>query len=769
MLANSKGQTLTDHLKAVACTAQEIARLCGYSEKIQKLAYAAGLLHDIGKATKSFQHCLASGQSYDEAISPTHHEISWAFLIQSYGISEDNELIFNAIYWHHARPLDENYESLKYRDEIISKIDDSDRRRITDFIHSLSLPDLPNLGSVRHDECVPDLFFQDGTYDKNTNAEMLGVRMCLISADRMVSRLSAENVAAIAHGEVPPSKCLSKTDRPFFETYSCPLNYQAERFDIQQGCARQALKNRTVIAKAPAGFGKTMIGVLYALFHGKQSYWVCPRNVVAEAVYRNIIREIRALNLFCSVELFLSGERKNSNTPEGLIPDFSSDIVVTNIDNLLGPMVNNRTADRLFNVLSGVVILDEFHEFVSDSPLFAAFITYMRARHRLSTTACTLLLSATPTNVHKLWDWSDHETTLLPDQNQHYPAAHEGNYRIKLINEFPKKVLPASLCIFNSVSMAQDQFLEHEMEYLIHSKFTDSDRQQILERIYTSFGKDGSGIEKGERISSALIMQAAMDVSSANLYDSVCSPETTLQRIGRCDRWGTYSGRQPEVFLFTPSLGKDKYPNECHAIETIYNRELNNLWTSYLLMKISDGRSITLKDWYEIYNSFYKEHGKEVWAFLRDQYKNGLENLINYYPVKLIEAPSENTHHGKSLRSPSGSYYFTVKIKGTRNRWLSPDDVMNEGYDELCRRFYMNGHHNAELINASKMMPRINALYENGYIKFKRIIKQKKPPTSLPKWFRLARNPETPIPDFSRVYDNKLGLIQIFQKGGAHD
>lgn len=757
MLSNSKGQILIDHLRAVSFVAQEVSRICGYSERLQKLAYAAGLLHDIGKATKSFQDYLSTGQADEETISPMHHETSWAFLIQTYGISDDNYLMFNAIYWHHARPLDGNYEYLKSRDEIIDKIKSSDLKRISVLIQSLELPDLNDGKVMDKDEQVPALFLSDSRCDKIVNAEMLAVRMCLISADRLVSKMAIDDAAAIARGTISPSACLLKAQRPFFETIPCPEEYQASRFNLQSNCAKEALKIRTTIVKAPAGFGKTLIGVLYTLLQGKQSYWVCPRNTVAEAVYENIIREIQVLNINCSIELFLSGERKKANTSEGLIPDFSSDIVVTNIDNILGPMVKNRTAERLFDILSGLVILDEFHEFASDSPLFAAFITYMRARHRISSTACTLLLSATPLNMHKLWDFSDHLTTLLPDEAQHYPAAHEGVYHTGIIEEFPEQVRPASLCVFNSVSMAQDRFVNCQMEYLVHSKFIDTDRQQIMDRIYSAFGKDGTGVVKGESISSAPIIQAAMDISLVNLYDSVCSPETTLQRIGRCNRWGTYGDRIPTIFLYVPDL--KSLVNERGAIDMIYNRQLRDLWVKYLQKNITDSQPLTLKDWYNIYNSFYTEHDRDVWGFLREQYKKGLEYLIDYYPVKLMEDSTEKSRGGRSLRSPSGSYYFTVKINGTTNEWLKPEDVMDEG-NELYLRFMNKGDLNTELINSSKMLPRIRALYECGYTRFRRIIKKSSPPRSLPHWFRLARNPETPIPDFSRVYDKKLGLKQ---------
>jgi len=197
--------------------------------------------------------------------------------------------------------------------------------------------------------------------------------------------------------------------------------------------------------------------------------------------------------------------------------------------------------------------------------------------------------------------------------------------------------------------------------------------------------------------------------------------------------------------------------NERGAVNTVYDRNLRDLWVRFLQNKIADSKPLTLKSWYEIYNSFYANHGRDVWAFLRTQYAKGLDYLIEYYPVKLLDDADEKQRSGKSLRNPSGSYYFTVKINGTRNEWLKPDDVMEEGR-ELYRRFMNRGENNAELINTSKMLPRMKTLYECGYLRFRKMIKKSAPPRSLPHWFRLARDPETPIPDFTRIYDKQLGL-----------
>jgi hypothetical protein len=85
---------------------------------------------------------------------------------------------------------------------------------------------------------------------------------------------------------------------------------------------------------------------------------------------------------------------------------------------------------------------------------------------------------------------------------------------------------------------------------------------------------------------------------------------------------------------------------------------------------------------------------------------------------------------------------------------------MEEGIEMYFRLIDNKDNLGTGLMDASKMRPILVALYECGYGRFRRMIKKNTPPRSLRHWFRLARDPETPIPDFTRVYDKKLGLKQ---------
>jgi hypothetical protein len=89
---------------------------------------------------------------------------------------------------------------------------------------------------------------------------------------------------------------------------------------------------RTTQINAPAGFGKTLLGLLWNFRRGRKLIWVCPRNIVAESVYKSINEELDNFGIdFLSTELYLSGEVQQSN--ELFNGDFKSDIIMIHLLN----------------------------------------------------------------------------------------------------------------------------------------------------------------------------------------------------------------------------------------------------------------------------------------------------------------------------------------------------------------------------------------------------------------------------------------------------
>ena len=786
MLANINQQDLIDHLHAVALVARTMGEKLGIETCVQAGSktslmediYTAALLHDIGKADLYFQKYLASmvdtttppivDEDFpNESINtghPLHHEIGWAHLTTVTG----NERVLNAVYWHHARPIhtvDNKFKTYECANDIKEKVSASSLKALNALLNTLK-PFIPAnyFGDIRHNRIdVPDLFNKDdGTY--NDNAEFMLVRACVISADRYVSSLTAEEASDIAKGRNDIAKTVDDMLAGSVNgDIVLPNGYDAWRFDLQKEIAERVSDSRTTIVKAPAGLGKTLIGLLWTKARGSRVIWVCPRNAVADAVYENILKEVNNLGLDCTIELYRTGKRQSTNREDNR-PEFCSDIIVTNIDTLMSPMVNNTVAHRLFAVYGAHVVLDEFHEFVSDAPLFAAFITYMRARHRVANNCKTLLLSATPSLIHILWDNSEQKTAILPDDIKHYPPQHSGKYSVNLESVFPSRAQPGSVLVCNAVSEAQNNYKRAKYTHIIHHRFTDCDRKNKEDAIKQSFGKNGSGVVNGESLSAALVIQAAMDISFRNLFDSVSSPESTLQRIGRTDRWGTYQNLNPSITFMDMSSEN----TERGAISTVYDRALQAEWYEFLKENLSSVSEVNLEAMYGIYNDFYNKYATEIKRYLLKQYKIGMNGpskkeeflgLVKFEPVKLLNSePNKNSKSShKNLRNPDSSYYYTVQLDEQPNVWLNPDDVLSEGY-ELYKR-YEKPDLFVGLNDSGTMQARLKGLVVCGYAAWTRHSKGKmKIPIGFD-WFKKARNPETPLPDFSRKYNSELGVI----------
>ena len=268
MLANKdKKQDLVEHSKAVANVAKEMALFLGLESKFVTLSFWGGLLHDIGKAIPGFQVFLNSelADEVDKSF-PLHHEISWAYVGTKTGISS----LLNVIYWTHGRPVHDDGGSYTDRDNILSKLTSADLNALDGLWEILigyakglgyDPAGLTNVDPLEPCE-APDMYVSDGTGNKNTNSELLIVRSCVISADRYVSHvLSVEECSEVAGGNLK-GIVEGIVAGGIKGDISCPVGYDPVRYAVQDGCAGVSKDSRTVVVRAPAGMGKTMIGVL---------------------------------------------------------------------------------------------------------------------------------------------------------------------------------------------------------------------------------------------------------------------------------------------------------------------------------------------------------------------------------------------------------------------------------------------------------------------------------------------------------------------------
>lgn len=665
LLAKSNGITIKDHSNVVALRCKELAsqmlqgnelkHLIGpqyTSEDVIKACYYAGLLHDIGKAVPYFQEYIINHSepvsteddlvdmvADTEAVTRYHNEFSWAAVCTyeeeikaAIGLSDRKcwEAVKYAIFWHHAAAAD--FSEIKGRDIFFAK--EFDLGAIIACLSDMLGQDFQLKEPVARD--LPDFFAID-PMPYEDNALIMFVRAVLIRADREVS------------GYAKPTKEFLNP----IQHIACPWGFDLARYQTQLDIVNRANEITTVVA-APAGFGKTLIGLVWALRFTETVYWVCPRNEVIDSVYQSLAALKTVLGVDINIEKMYTGLVQASD--KALVKN-QPRIVVTNIDAISSPLASNRQANLQYDMMVKPMIFDEFHEFPADNcPMYAAYNLLMEVRNDF-TCAHSLLVSATPYTQYKE-DSFRNPVNHLPKRNGHYAPQHNKPYGVSIIKSVPKPAMDTAL-VFNVVKSAQEAAQSEPLAYCFHSKFTDEDKNMIREHIYRMYGK-GAVAEKYPVVSGP-IMRASMDISFRHIVIFVSSPFSDMQIIGRCCRWGEFDDSTITFVIPDKLSAADRTyldHNDFPKSHLIYHK-----WVECLKANVKE--LMTLTDLYDVYDQFNRVNAELISEYQRYLHKKGIEQLVKQcYPHRpaYFKNPKNRGNKG-SLRNTDPSIYFIVKNK----------------------------------------------------------------------------------------------------------
>jgi len=645
ILAKSTGETLINHSINVKNKSIELYESSGHIKNDEKeIIRLSALLHDIGKATKGFQNFVKGKKNTN---GYPHQHISWAFVNNICKL--DNNIkskVLNIIYWHHGVPNLSQANS----SEILQSLSLEDINDMVEIAKELGVEIKEDyLETYEDDYTSPPKYYEHKTdYRENIkyNHKLIYLRLCVVLGDRISSGME------------------------FNENYvGNPLNLEVCPFDDDTRFNKQkeviAKTDKTSVIKAPTGYGKTMMGLMWYEKTNKKTLWVCPRNTVAISTYDSIIKELKNANKSLNIKLVYENETKKSNFDED---NEQADIIITNIDYFLRPYSNvSKDISLLGFMLKANVIFDEYHELVSDSPLFSLFINFMNIRNNV-TNSETLLLSGTPIPLNYLWDTMANRTKILPNENSHLNAVHDKPFKINILDKKPNNIINDELYFTNTIKNSQKLAKKYENTTLIHSNFSKEDTERIMNDLDNCYGKNNTGESKPAFIST-LVLEAALDVSFKSVYDTPLSPERTLQRIGRCNRWGEKDGGIVNI-----AIENEYNRGNSEIIKMLYSDELNELWIEQ--MKKLNGCEITLNKLYDLYNNFNKVNSKKIERLIKNKLNSSSQSLENnIYPIKYYNKLKSDTKIFKAssnkFRSKGNEIFYIVKDNST-NKWVGP-------------------------------------------------------------------------------------------------
>ena len=801
-LAKADGTDMITHTNAVTkvCNIlydETFCRKGKYNDISKEVLILSSKLHDVGKLTKDFQKLLDISPKTPSKQKKffMHNEVSWAFFLKYFnGDNILREYVSKIIYWHHGIPFWRGVATNTIS-EILETIDADDIKSMMEFVNSIGLSSYFDFDCDEFiDEKTP-LYLESNksklTLKSTNNLIFLTVLSMVISGDRIASEFSLneinnENINTRVNQYLYYDK--SKVNEVICKYRNSPL------YPIQKEIADNL--DKSGIIKAPAGFGKTITGVMAFLNQHKRCVWICPRNTVVESVYLSIIQELNNLNQDkISVELFLTGEVKDSTHPSN---GFESDIIVTNIDNYLSASFRNEKmkAMHLFN--NGFVVFDEYHEFVNEAALYSGFVNVMLAREHVIQKP-TLLLSATPSLIYMDWltinpfNSLTNMCNVLPDTKTHFRAPHDKKYTIRIFEGFPlnemKKKTNNTLFKFNSIGNTQEFYRllnsYDNADKIVHSKYNDSDKERNLKYLLDNYGRNSDdSLVKGNVVASDIV-QAALNISFNIGWLSISSPESTLQQIGRIVRFAELVSKGV-INLYLMSNDSENYKSESNsensAIRINYNLELTKLWYSFLLNKVNSIGSnneceATLSEIYVWYNEFNSLYCDKILAFLKSKLIESNKNLEKMYPVKYFassKADSEVvTVNSNKLRVTSRSNSIFAIIKNSQSIINKTGKVFTEPIqfqiycgnvgDEFREGLYASGDMVKHLNNSyHELYDSLND-EERKLYDFEALLpnNQHLKKRNVGHYISMGAKSNTPYVRYDVIYDEELGIIDL--------
>lgn len=823
-------------------------------QKIMNSIMIAGLFHDVGKIDENFQKYINEKvserdfeQEFDFQIEmtkknkidifeyPLHNELSFALISSLINLPEfseiskniDEKMVNSVIYFHHAKLQRDKKIDFSSSTKILKAtnfdFDDffaKSKLFIRDSLNKLNCSNL-KLSDDFDDLQVEDvidknistpMFQSDEIDDENKlfkNAMLHLARSIVISADRLISKESAEFISQIVEDE--DYDCFS------FEEENNILNDvenmldmfnvkfgESERSNVQSNVAKELAELKDVaVLKGPAGVGKTkiMLEWLKNINNNKRTFIIVPKTSIAISLYNEIRKEYL---LSSEVEIVI-GDLKETSVNKGnyLTPEhdvFSGDIVITTIDQILNMMMGHSNIDVFLEVLNSNLIFDEFHEFLYIPAISVLFIEMIYLKNILSNKKC-LLVSATPNYffLRKLF--------VAKKNIKKIKSFNETKYKINLIdfddstsinelsNEmFARKKL-GEICIFNTATKAQSSAMkcidsDEQKTLVFHSKFNVAEKREIFSKIMKEFGKKGMARNNVLRVGP--ILQASVDISTKHMHTEISNIDNIFQRLGRVVRWGESEDGLGEYSIYIPRDLKIAGSVRSSLVHVKSVNAAEN-FALFIKSKININERYTLNELYELYDEFFFEENKEE---ANKAYQKDFEEMLktskmifqqNFEPIKVLTKKAKKKEKSlpkKSLRNKS-LYCFVLDYVINNDESIDinePNNIQDNIMSMSQADFYSAENFNKYLEESRDQIASNQGKYKslekiNENIKSLSYLARKNLGKLPANWFeKLARNESMPLVlsfkektkkiDFEEQYFNviykgvSLGLLQ---------
>ena len=598
-----KQKTLKEHHKDIVTCAEMFFLEYGeyFTEKEKKLVVEACRIHDLGKVNLVFQAmiCPKLAEKFYIDVRKTQqipHGFLSAVTISLDEFDDLSELFsdkdfgpfITAVYYHHDREDHYNSPAIrKYAEKYYMK-------QIEEYLNR----------KIRKLNCsnLDDLLFRNNVYtgkyipDSNAWKEYLLIKGLLNKFDYTVSA-GYENAESVIDLH---EKKLVKNIEKF-------LNGKELR-PAQKFMKMNRDKNLIVIA--PTGSGKTETSLLW--MNGEKSFYTLPLKVSSNAIYLRIKEnyEYKDVALLHSDAMAVYLREYNGNEDIGEKYErskmLSQPLTVCTVDQLFR-FVYRALGTEIFaaTLKYSKLVLDEIQAY--EPRVIATIIYGLKMIQEMGGKFAIITATFPPVLKYFMEQYGlvEGKQYIFKDftgkeyQVEKYPR-HKVEIRHSEMNLDEIRLRGKNrkvLVICNTVSKAQKLYkkLEGENVWLLHSKYIRRDRA-FLERKIMGFSESG---ESGIWITTQIV-EASLDIDFDILYTEMCTADSLLQRMGRCNRKGRYCPNEANIVVFDNRNGVSEGKRRSVYEDKLYDRSLELLSKYEHILFSEDKKTAYMNEVYSV-------------------------------------------------------------------------------------------------------------------------------------------------------------------------
>lgn len=672
------GKPLIEHLNEVAQTCKQVMservwlQQCVVSQQIlQDIAYICGSFHDLGKATKYFQHYLLS-EAHEEIGPKNHALISSLFVrevvkkyLKTSALSQfEHNLLatfaYTAVRRHHGglKNLEEEVE-LKNKSEQLSQIieafyDDAAQEIIDNFLHPIGLTyDFQEFKEyIINQDYIDEIFdFYDdeikfGDYeslDLTTKIQFFYLHQLLYSTLLYADKTDViVDIQVKSKSKFPNDGVTQFRERKGFDTPRTALDISKNR------AYQEAINNvKNVFDPSqhiysltlPTGLGKTLTSLGVAL-ELRTIHPVLQRLIITIPftsiidqnfeVYRDVAQTYDSSVLLkhhhqAEPAYKLGDDELNPDVSQFLIETWQSDVVVTTFVQLLNSIFTNDKSllMKLPSLANSIVILDEIQTinfkywqlinqvFQELGKLLNCYFILMSATQPLIFLPETEIKEIVPDfkEYFKLFN----RTKLINKTQSTITLNNFVDEVIGYANENPQKDI---LLIINTKASCLDVFEKikkladtDQCElYFMSTLITPYERKRIIEILKCP--------QRGKQriVVTTQLIEAGVDISVDTVFRILAPIDAIIQAAGRANRYSE-KGSVSEVYIYEVEESKK-------GSKTVYGTDLL-LKTQNVLNDIDE---IEECEYLRLIESYFKEVKKHSDSRV-DKHLKHIENL----------------------------------------------------------------------------------------------------------------------------------------------